>query len=199
MYCTWCFGWDSKIKFMKNLDNSQILKWQNPGFANCLIVWNFLEEKLLQVDHSSLSHYGERLILNICMTFHHPFKSTILLMSWCWMHTKHHQSMYPQLMWQWLTATVIQNLSGKVLPFQIVFTGKTEKCLPENARGEESFLFLFNGKDWSSEGELLSLINKIIAQYIENIKKELQAPNGQNLFLSGMYLKPKVLQEYKRG
>ena len=102
-------------------------------------------------------------------------------------------------MWQWLTATVIQNLSGKVLPFQIVFTGKTEKCLPENARGEESFLFLFNGKDWSSEGELLSLINKIIAQYIENIKKELQAPNGQNLFLSGMYLKPKVLQEYKRG
>ena len=36
MYCTWCFGWDSKIKFMKNLDNSQILKWQDPGFANCM-------------------------------------------------------------------------------------------------------------------------------------------------------------------
>ena len=80
-----------------------------------------------------------------------------------------------------------------VLPFQIIYTGTTEKCLPENARGKESFLFLFNGKDWSNEEELLSLINKIIAQYIENIKKELQAPNGQNLFLSGIYLKPKLL------
>ena len=82
-----------------------------------------------------------------------------------------------------ITVTVIQSLSGKMLPFQIIYTGKTERCLPKNATGKKIFLFSYNEKHWSNEGETLSLIDKIIALYIENVTKELQVPNDQKSLL----------------
>ena len=72
-----------------------------------------------------------------------------------------------------ITVTVNRSLSGKMLPFQIIYTGKTERCLPKNATGGENFLFLYNEKHWSNQVETLSLIDKIIAPYIENVKREL--------------------------
>ena len=82
-----------------------------------------------------------------------------------------------------IKATVIQSLSGKTLPFQIIYTAKIETCLPKNATVKEHFLFSYNEKHWSNEVETLSLIDMIIAPYIENVKKELQAPNDQESFL----------------
>ena len=82
-----------------------------------------------------------------------------------------------------ITLTVIQSLSGKMLPFRIIYTGKTERCLPKNATGKENFLFSYNEKHWSNEVEILSLIDKNIVPYIENVKKELQVPNDQKSLL----------------
>ena len=82
-----------------------------------------------------------------------------------------------------IAVTVIQSLSGKMLLFQIIYTGKTERCFPKNPTGKESFLFSYNEKQWSNEVETLSLIDKIIAPYRENVKKELQVPNDQKFLL----------------
>ena len=41
-----------------------------------------------------------------------------------------------------LTVTVTQNLSCKMLPFQIIFTGKTERYLSKNSTGKGHLLFL---------------------------------------------------------
>ena len=68
-----------------------------------------------------------------------------------------------------------------MLLFQIIYTGKTEICLPKNATCKENFLFSYNEKHWSNEVETLSLIDNIIAPYIENVKKKLQVPNDQKL------------------
>ena len=70
-----------------------------------------------------------------------------------------------------ITVPVIQSLSGKMLLFQIIYTGKTERCLPKNGTGKENFLFSYNKKHWSNELETLSLVDKIIVLYIENVKK----------------------------
>ena len=61
-----------------------------------------------------------------------------------------------------IKATVIQILSGKILPFQIIYTAKTETCLPKNAAVKEHFLFSYNEKHWSNEVETLSLIDMIM-------------------------------------
>ena len=53
-------------------------------------------------------------------------------------------------------------------------------------------------KALSNEVETLSLVDKIIAQYIENVKKGIYSFQMiKNLFLSGMHLKGNVLQEFK--
>ena len=45
-----------------------------------------------------------------------------------------------------ITVTVIQGLSGKMLPSQIIYTGKTKINLPKNDEGKENFLFSYNEK-----------------------------------------------------
>ena len=50
-----------------------------------------------------------------------------------------------------ITVTVIQGLSGKMLPSQIIYTGKTEINLPKNDKGKENFLFSYNEKYLSNE------------------------------------------------
>ena len=82
-----------------------------------------------------------------------------------------------------ITVTVIQSLGDKMLPFQIIYIGKTERCLPKNATGKENFLFSYSEKHWSNEVETLSLMDKIITPYIEDVKKELQVPNDQKPLL----------------
>ena len=82
-----------------------------------------------------------------------------------------------------ITVAVIPSLSGKMLPSQIIHTGKTERCLPKNATGKENVLFSYNEKHWSNEVEILPLTDKIIPAYIENVKKELQVPNDHKSFL----------------
>ena len=82
-----------------------------------------------------------------------------------------------------ITVTVIPSLKGKILPSQIIYTGKTEICLPKNATGKENVLFSYNEKHRSNEVETLALIDKIIPPYIENVKKELQVPNDHKSFL----------------
>ena len=82
-----------------------------------------------------------------------------------------------------ISETVIQSLSDKILPFQIIYNEKTERCLPKNDTGKESFLFPYNEKHWSNDVVTWSLIDKIVAPYIENVKKELRVPDNQKSLL----------------
>ena len=70
-----------------------------------------------------------------------------------------------------------------MVPFQIIYTRKAERCLPKNATGKKIFYFLLNDKHWSNEVETLSLIDKITASYIENVKQELHVLNNQKSLL----------------
>ena len=79
-----------------------------------------------------------------------------------------------------ITVTVTQGLSGKMLPFHIIFTGKTKRCLLKMLQVKKISYF----RIMKSIGvETLSLIDKIIVPYIENIKKYLQVPNDQKSLL----------------
>ena len=61
-----------------------------------------------------------------------------------------------------------------MLPYQVIYAGKSERCLPKNAKdNENNFVFSYNEKHWSNEVETLRLINEIIVQYLEHAKKEL--------------------------
>ena len=70
-----------------------------------------------------------------------------------------------------ITLTLAKTLSGDMLPFQMIYTGKTSCSLPA-AKFPESFLLGFKKFHWSNEEETLSLLKEVISPYITNVKKK---------------------------
>ena len=64
-----------------------------------------------------------------------------------------------------------KTLVGDMLPFQMIYTGKTSCSLPA-AKFPESFLLGFKKFHWSNEEETLPLLKEVISPYITNVKKK---------------------------
>ena len=79
-----------------------------------------------------------------------------------------------------VTLTALQSLQGKMLPFQIIYSGKTKRCLPKNVgKNKHTFFFSFNKSHWSNEQETLRLINEMTVPYIDDTKEKLGLPDNQ--------------------
>ena len=82
-----------------------------------------------------------------------------------------------------ITLTVTESMSGQLLPLQVIYKGKTERCLPPKARDDKKCRFSYNEKHWSNNKETLRLIDGILLPYTEKTKKDLNLPNDQNSLL----------------
>lgn len=82
-----------------------------------------------------------------------------------------------------ITLTLIEALSGKLLPVQVIYKGKTERCLPKDRQGAEDFLFSYNDTHWSNEKETIRVIDCILVPYIERVKTDLKLPKDQKCLL----------------
>ena len=69
-----------------------------------------------------------------------------------------------------------------MLPFQLIYKGKTERSLP-SYDFPEGFSLSFNEKHCSNEIEIIRLIDDILLPYIGKVKKEHNLPDDQNSFL----------------
>ena len=65
-----------------------------------------------------------------------------------------------------------------MLPFQMIYIGKTSCSLPA-AKFPESFLLGFKKLHWSNEEETLPLLKEVISPYITNVKKKWKLPENQ--------------------
>ena len=81
-----------------------------------------------------------------------------------------------------ITATLCESLDGTMLPFQLIYKGKTERSLP-SYDFLEGFSLSFNEKHWSNEIETIRLIDEILLPYIEKVKKEHNLPDYQKSLL----------------
>ena len=77
-----------------------------------------------------------------------------------------------------ITVTLAETLSGRILPFQLIYTGKTSRSLP-HFDFPAGFCLSYNEKHWSNEAETLALINKIIHPYVAKVKEDLELPESQ--------------------
>ena len=69
-----------------------------------------------------------------------------------------------------------------MLPFQHIYTGKSERSLP-NLDLPRRFCLSFNEKHWSNETETIRLINDVLLPYIEKVKTEKAFPEAQKSLL----------------
>ena len=74
-----------------------------------------------------------------------------------------------------ITLTLIETLSGDILPFQVIFKGKTERYLSKD-KYPDGFLLSYNEKHCSNETETLRLLEKLFNPYIEKSKVEKNLP-----------------------
>ena len=81
-----------------------------------------------------------------------------------------------------ITVTLCESLDGLMLPFQLIYTGKTERSLP-NFDFPRGFCLSFNEKHRSNETETIRLINDVLLPYIEKVKAKKAFPEAQKSLL----------------
>ena len=82
-----------------------------------------------------------------------------------------------------ITLTLGISLSGDILPYQMIYGGKTQRCLPDKNIFPENFLLSFNPSHWSNEVETKKLIKEILVPYFDSMKKALKLPDCQKCLL----------------
>ena len=80
-----------------------------------------------------------------------------------------------------ITGTIVITATGVTLPFQLIYSGKTERSLPKGVEFPTGFNLLQNESHWAKTS--VDLINKIILPYIEDIKKEKKIPSDEKALL----------------
>lgn len=95
-----------------------------------------------------------------------------------------------------ITVTLSETLDGHILPFQLIYTGKTERSLP-NVKFPQRFCLAYNPKHWSNEQETLRLIEDVLVPYITKIKEEKSLPATQKSLLLWDAFKAQSTQSVK--
>ena len=75
-----------------------------------------------------------------------------------------------------ITGTFAVSKSGLFLPMQIIYEGKTTRCLPKNVEFPEGFNVTFTPNHWSNEEKVIEYLNEIIFPYCEAKREELDLP-----------------------
>lgn len=63
--------------------------------------------------------------------------------------------------------------SGTLLPPQLIYAGKTERCLPQSVEFPSDWDITFTETHWSNESSMLRYVDKVIVPYVNEIREEL--------------------------
>ena len=77
-----------------------------------------------------------------------------------------------------ITATFTVSASGVFLPIQLIYQGKTKRCLPKFKIPKE-FHVTYTKNNWSNFEKCVELFKKVIFPYLQAKKKELGYPEEQ--------------------
>lgn len=99
-----------------------------------------------------------------------------------------------------ITATFAISFRGDFMPMQLIYGGKTTKCLPR-FKFPEKFSLSYNETHYSNENEACKFIEDILQPYINNvIKRENLPANQKSLVIMDVFkgqMTPVVLNLYK--
>ena len=76
-----------------------------------------------------------------------------------------------------ITAVVCGTMSGEILPFQLIYQGKTSACLPKS-KLPKHWLLSFTPNHWSNNGKTEEYIRSVFFPYIDKKRTELGLPKN---------------------
>ncbi|XP_068219191.1 uncharacterized protein [Palaemon carinicauda] len=68
--------------------------------------------------------------------------------------------------------------AGTLLPPQLIYAGKTNRCLPKGVNFPESWDITYTESHWSNEETMIQYANNVIIPYIEDIRESLPLTRG---------------------
>ena len=77
-----------------------------------------------------------------------------------------------------MTMVLAGTVSGDFLPPQLIYSGSTAKSLPQNVTFPCDWHLTTTPTHWSNEQTMMDYIDKIIVQYVNSKRKELQLPSN---------------------
>ena len=77
-----------------------------------------------------------------------------------------------------ITGTFAITLTGKFLPMQLIYKGKTKRSLPK-FKFPNSFSVTFTENHWLNTDKSVEFFEEIIFPYLDKVKKENRYPNEQ--------------------
>ena len=80
------------------------------------------------------------------------------------------------------TVTLWESLDGCMLPFELIYTGKRKRSLPDFTF-LDGFCSAFNQKHWSNESKTICLIEDLLVLYIKKVKEKKAFSQSQKSFL----------------
>ena len=83
--------------------------------------------------------------------------------------------------WQ-VTSTLAVTLTGKFLPFQILYQGKTDRCHPSYAFPSDFDIF-HTSNHWANGETVLRYIRNIILPHVQRVCDELSSPDQPGLVI----------------
>ena len=81
-----------------------------------------------------------------------------------------------------ITVTLSDTITGKILPFQLIYTGKTARSLP-SVEFPNGFCLSYNPKHWSNEDETINLLESVVDPYFCQVSEELGLQNDQKALI----------------
>ena len=98
-----------------------------------------------------------------------------------------------------ITLTFVITLSGELLPMQVIYQGKTSASQPRGFKFPRGFAISQNPKHYSNEDETLTLMDKVIAPFVERKRKELKlAPTQKPLLIWDVFRGQKTAKVLKK-
>ena len=82
-----------------------------------------------------------------------------------------------------ITGTFAISMTGEFLPMQLIYGGKTPRCLPKNVEFPEGFNLTYSENHWSNEQVATEYLEEIIFPYINSTKERLGLPDTQKFML----------------
>ena len=74
-------------------------------------------------------------------------------------------------------------MAGDFLPMQLIYEGKTPRCLPKDVEFPKKFDMTFTPNHWSNEEKSKQLLDKVIFPYLRKKKHELVLSGDQKSLL----------------
>ena len=82
-----------------------------------------------------------------------------------------------------ITGTFTVTMSDLFLPMQLIYEGKTPRCLPQGISFPDNFNLTFTPNHWSNKDKVIEHLEKVVFPFIVEKRKELSLPDERKAIL----------------